>query len=120
MESQRDEILHQHAMEKEDMTQRAERERDELNDALNAVQRDRDEQLLLAENDKQQALSLAEQEKSTRQERLAATGADLEQSNAEYDKLKREALAKQESDRAAILNLEGELKQFREQFDETW
>ena len=61
MESQRDEIIHQNAMEKEDMVTRAEREREELNDALNALQRDRDEQLLLAENDKQQALSLMEQ-----------------------------------------------------------
>ena len=120
MESQRDEIIHQNSMEKEDMVNRFEREREELNDTINAIQRDRDEQLLLAENDKQQALSLAEQEKSTLQERLATTQGELEQSNVDYDKLKREAIAKQEADRNSIRDLESELKGAKELFDETW
>ena len=120
MESQRDEIVHQNAMEKEDMVTRFERDRDELNDTVNAIQRDRDEQLLLAESDKQQALSLMEQEKSSLQEKLANTCNELDQSNTEYEKLKREAVAKQDSDRTAIINLQGEVKQARETYEETW
>lgn len=54
MEGQRDEIIHQNNLEKEDLVTRYEREKEQLQDELNALQRDRDEQLLLAENDKQQ------------------------------------------------------------------
>lgn len=54
------------------------------------------------------------------QERLATTQGELEQSNVEYDKLKREAIAKQEADRNAIRDLESELKGAKELHDETW
>ena len=54
MESQRDEIIHQNNLEKEDTVNRYEREKEQLNDELASLQRDRDEQLLMAENDKQQ------------------------------------------------------------------
>lgn len=54
LEAQRDEIIHQNNMEKEDMICDFTRIKEELQDSLNAVQRDRDEQLLIAENDKQQ------------------------------------------------------------------
>ena len=53
-ERQREEILHQHAMEKEDMNGRFDREREELTEELANLQRERDNQLLMAENDKQQ------------------------------------------------------------------
>ena len=87
---------------------------------MNSLQRDRDEQLLLAENDKQQVMSLLEQEKASLQEKLANVNNELETSNIDYEKLKREALGKQEADRNSILNLQGELKSFRDQFEETW
>jgi hypothetical protein len=57
-ESNRDQLLHAHAMEKEEMTTRAERQAEELQEELAKVQRDRDEALLLAENDRQQVKDL--------------------------------------------------------------
>ena len=54
MESQRDEIIHQNNMEKEEMQNLFERAQEELNNQLIALQRDRDDSLLLAENEKQQ------------------------------------------------------------------
>jgi hypothetical protein len=65
-------------------------------------------------------MSLLEQEKATLAEKLGNTCKELEASNLDYDKLKREAIGKQEADRSAILNLQSELKGFREQFEETW
>ena len=54
MESQRDEIIHQNNMEKEEMQNLFERAQEELNNQLIALQRDRDDSLLVAENEKQQ------------------------------------------------------------------
>ena len=54
MESQRDEIIHQNNMEKEEMQNLFERAQEELNNQLISLQRDRDDSLLLAENEKQQ------------------------------------------------------------------
>ena len=57
MESQRDEIIHQNNMEKEEMQNLFERAQEELNNQLIVLQRDRDDSLLLAENEKQQVLA---------------------------------------------------------------
>lgn len=65
-----------------------------------------------------QALSLVEQEKSTLAEKLANTNRDLAAGNLEYDRLKRDALARQEQDRANINEVNNELKNFRAQFEE--
>lgn len=65
-------------------------------------------------------MSLLEQEKATLGEKLSNTSQQLETANMDYDKLKREALGKQEADRGTILNLQSELKGFREQFEATW
>ena len=54
MESQREQILHDNNLEKEDILRRADSEHSELSDTLIALQRERDDQLLDAENDKQQ------------------------------------------------------------------
>ena len=53
-ETQRDQLLHNHSMEKEEMASRADNQIEELQEELGKVQRDRDEALLLAENDRQQ------------------------------------------------------------------
>ena len=53
-ETNRDQLLHNHAMEKEEMSTRADRQIEELQEELAKVQRERDEALLLAENDRQQ------------------------------------------------------------------
>lgn len=52
-------MVHQNTMEKEDMLSRMERERQELNEEILNLQRERDDQLLIAENDKQQVLPSA-------------------------------------------------------------
>lgn len=53
-ETERDENLHQNAMEKEELLNRFDREREDLQEELANLQRERDNQLLMAENDKQQ------------------------------------------------------------------
>ena len=65
-----------------------------------------------------QALSLVEQEKSTLAEKLANSQHDLGSANLEYERLKRDALGKQEQDRNVINELQNELKNFRSQFEE--
>ena len=45
---------------------------------------------------------------------------ELASANVEYERLKRESLARQEQDRANINSLESELKNFRSQFEQTW
>lgn len=54
MEQQREEILHLHGMEKEEMAQNFDRANEELSNENIALQRERDDSLLLAENEKQQ------------------------------------------------------------------
>ena len=53
-ENQREQLVHHHGLEKEEMLARFAIERDELNEEVATVQRDRDDQLILAENEKQQ------------------------------------------------------------------
>ena len=66
-----------------------------------------------------QALSVAEQERSVLSERLNGLQRDLGNANNDFERLKRESLTKQEQDRGTINNLTAELKNFRQQFDET-
>ena len=49
-------MVHRNAMEKEEMLNRFDREREDLQEELDNLQRERDNQLLMAENDKQQVL----------------------------------------------------------------
>ena len=58
MESQREELIHQHTMEKDDLLATLEHTKEELGADIVAIQRDRDDSLLLAENEKQQVSSL--------------------------------------------------------------
>ena len=59
------------------------------------------------------------QERCTLAEKLANTQNELSNSNIEYERLKRESIAKQDQDRGTITNLQGELKNFHAQFEET-
>ena len=52
-----EQLVHQHNMEKEDLMMRFRREKEELQEEIAALQRDRDDSLLMAENDKQQVTS---------------------------------------------------------------
>lgn len=54
MEAAREEMLSQHQMEKEDMVEKFEKEKDALEMELAATQKDRDDSLMFAENEKQQ------------------------------------------------------------------
>ena len=54
METERDQILTQNQMEKEEMQEKFDREKDELEQELAATQKDRDDSLMFAENEKQQ------------------------------------------------------------------
>lgn len=65
-----------------------------------------------------QAISILEQEKGILQEKLAKTQQDLTDAIVEYDRLKREAQTRTETDRSNIFALQGELKNFRQQFEE--
>ena len=58
-ETSREQMLHAHTMEKEEMASRADNQIEELQEELAKVQRDRDEALLLAENDRQQVWQLS-------------------------------------------------------------
>ena len=58
-ETNREQMLHAHTMEKEEMASRADNQIEELQEELAKVQRDRDEALLLAENDRQQVRQLS-------------------------------------------------------------
>ena len=81
-------------------------------------QRERDDALLSAENEKQQVLSRIELEKSSLQEKLGIAQDELSGLGLEYERLKRDALAKQEQDRHVISELQAEFKNFRQQFEE--
>jgi uncharacterized protein involved in exopolysaccharide biosynthesis len=65
-----------------------------------------------------QSLSLAEQEKSTLQERLNNAQREHANLSMDYDRLKREAIARSEQDKATINNAQADLKRFRLQFEE--
>ena len=54
MEAARDEMITQNQNEKEDMAEKFDREKSELEQELAATQRDRDDSLMFAENEKQQ------------------------------------------------------------------
>ena len=53
-EANREQLLHNHLLEKEEMTSHTDNQIEELQEELAKLQRDRDEALLLAENDRQQ------------------------------------------------------------------
>ena len=61
MENNRDKLIHEWTMEKEELVAAYDRMKEDLENDLNNVQRERDDNMIFAENDKQQALSLAEQ-----------------------------------------------------------
>ena len=65
-----------------------------------------------------QVLSLMEQEKSTLMEKLATVQQELADARLEYERLKRDSLGRQEQDHNVMVNLQGELKSFRSQFEE--
>ena len=65
-----------------------------------------------------QAISLLEQEKGTLVEKLANAQQDLADLNVKYDRLNREAQTRAETDRSNIISLQGQLKDFRQQFEE--
>ena len=65
-----------------------------------------------------QAISLLEQEKGTLAEKLANAQQELADLNVRYERLNREAQTRAETDRSNILNLQGQLKDFRQQFEE--
>ena len=65
-----------------------------------------------------QALSLAEQEKSTLQEKLNNSQRETATISMDYDRLKREAVARAEQDKATINSTQNDLKKFRIQFEE--
>ena len=67
-----------------------------------------------------QTISLLEQEKSTLSEKNNNLNMELASANVEYERLKRESLARQEQDRTNINGLQSELKNFRSQFEQTW
>ena len=58
MEASREQIIQQNQNEKEDMIEKYEREKAELEQELAATQRDRDDSLMFAENEKQQVSQL--------------------------------------------------------------
>jgi hypothetical protein len=53
-ENQREQLVHQHGLEKDEMITNFEVERENLKDEIEAVQKARDDQLVTAENEKQQ------------------------------------------------------------------
>ena len=52
-------------------------------------------------------------------EKLANAQQDLADASVKYDRLNREALTRAETDRGNIINLQGQLKDFRQQFEES-
>ena len=54
LESEREQILHRFALEKEDMQQAYAKLQEQMEDAVSGLTRDRDNSLLMAENDRQQ------------------------------------------------------------------
>lgn len=54
LESEREAILHKHALEKEDMSQAYNKLQEDMEDQVSVLTRDRDNSLLMAENERQQ------------------------------------------------------------------
>ena len=63
------------------------------------VQKERDDQLLMAENEKQEALHAAANEKAALLDRLNKTQGEVENSQVEIDRVKREAFSRAEQDK---------------------
>ena len=63
------------------------------------VQKERDDQLLMAENEKQEALHAAANEKAALLDRLIKTQGEVENSQVEIDRVKREAFSRAEQDK---------------------
>ena len=66
-----------------------------------------------------QVISLMEQEKVTLQEKNSLLVGELTGANVEYERLKRETQAQQETDRNTINDLHGEIRNLRSKFEET-
>lgn len=65
-------------------------------------------------------MSLLEQEKSTLAEKNSTLTMELANINVEYERLKREYLARQEQDKNNMNALNQELRNLRGQFEDTW
>lgn len=65
-------------------------------------------------------MSLLEQEKSTLAENNNTLTMELANINVEYERLKREYLARQEQDKNNMNALNQELRNLRGQFEDTW
>lgn len=65
-------------------------------------------------------MSLLEQEKSTLAEKNNTLTMELANINVEYERLKREYLARQEQDKNNMNALNQELRNLRGQFEDTW
>lgn len=65
-------------------------------------------------------MSLLEQEKSTLSEKNNTLTMELANINVEYERLKREYLARQEQDKNNMNALNQELRNLRGQFEDTW
>lgn len=65
-------------------------------------------------------MSLLEQEKSTLAEKNNTLTMEVANINVEYERLKREYLARQEQDKNNMNALNQELRNLRGQFEDTW
>ncbi|KAH8850723.1 Rootletin [Schistosoma japonicum] len=102
-----------------DLIKQSEQDKQDFDNELMKLQREKDEMTLSYEADKQNLLSFNEQERVTLNERLNNSLQQIKGLESEIDRIKREASARHERDDMAKADLTRELKEFRQHYEET-
>ncbi|CAH8473751.1 unnamed protein product [Heterobilharzia americana] len=102
-----------------EIIKQGEKEKQDFDNELMKLQRERDEITLAYEADKQNLLSFSEQERATLNERLNTALQQIKTLESEIERIKREASARHERDDIAKVELTRELKEFRQHYEET-
>lgn len=119
LESARDEAISVLNAERDEMSTRHEREREQWQSELAQAVSDRESAVVSGEAERQQMLSLHQQEKSALSERVSAYKDELARVNAELERSRRESALKHEQDRQHLLSVQDEIKRMRTQFEES-
>ncbi|CAH8478084.1 unnamed protein product [Schistosoma curassoni] len=102
-----------------DLINQSEQDKQDFDNELMKLQREKDEITLAYEAEKQNLLSFNEQERVNLNERLNHSLQQIKGLESEIDRIKREASARHERDDMAKADLTRELKEFRQHYEET-
>ncbi|CAH8827889.1 unnamed protein product [Trichobilharzia szidati] len=102
-----------------ELLKQSEKEKQDFDNEIMKLQRERDEVTLAYEAEKQNLLSFNEQERNSLNERLNTALQQIKTLESEMERNKREASVRHERDDIAKADLTRELKEFRQHYEET-